>query len=153
MRVIAHKLRSAGQMFLPYARSVKLIATADAGSRIPSEIDIIMLYLSVCVTAKRSAQPAISGDSHADNGDNRWKLCRENSLGFVMVSGKSADEPYSQRGDCSALALRQPPPASPTHANIPRRLQLRPASQALGRLMRWRATWSRHRRHARRRRD
>src|SRR5262249_12383385 len=40
-----------------------------------------------------------------------------------------ADEPYSQRGDCSALPLRQPPPASPTHANIPRRLQLRQASQ------------------------
>src|SRR6516164_2335202 len=67
MRVIAHKLRSAGHMFPPYARSVKLIATADAGSRIPSEIDIIVLYLSVCVIAKRSAQPAISGDSHADN--------------------------------------------------------------------------------------
>ena len=30
-----------------------------------------MLYLSVCVIAKRSAQPAISGDSHADNGDNQ----------------------------------------------------------------------------------
>src|SRR5262249_3095811 len=64
-----------------------------------------------------------------------------------------ADEPYSQRGDCSVLPLRQPPPASPTHANIPRRLQLRQASQASGRLMRWHATWSRHRRHARRRRD
>jgi len=33
-----------------------------------------------------------------------------------------ADEPYSQRGDRSALPLRQPPPASPTHPNIPRRL-------------------------------
>src|SRR5262249_25188148 len=40
-----------------------------------------------------------------------------------------ADEPYSQRGDRSALPLRQPPPASPTHPNIPRRLQLRQASQ------------------------
>jgi hypothetical protein len=29
-----------------------------------------------------------------------------------------ADEPYSQRGDRSALPLRQPPPASPTHPNI-----------------------------------
>jgi len=34
-------------------------------------------------------------------------------------------------------------------ANIPRRLQLRQASQASGRLMRWHATWSRYRRHAR----
>jgi energy-coupling factor transporter ATP-binding protein EcfA2 len=49
----------------------------------------------------------------------------------VLRAGR-ADEPNSQRGDCSALPLRQPPPASPTHANIPRRLQTSPSVSSLG---------------------
>ena len=75
----------------------------------------------------------------------RWRthmfdlLCRSHAIEHRLTkpnhpwtNGQGrADEPHPQGGDCPAISLRQPRPASPTPLGIPRRLQLRQAPQDL----------------------
>src|SRR5215469_16045977 len=108
-------------------------AHIGSGGVLSSCVLVSSVALTSCGDAR--ARSTLAGSGNLERADAALApVVHGHDLAFKAKSSLDeragrADEPYSQRGDCSALPLRQPPPASPTHPNIPRRLQLGQASQ------------------------